>query len=138
VYENPQWVSNGRLSKELKSHSLATLQGKSKLVPYKRPHISTLKAFEDGLESWFRYPCAVRVEETKEESHLYDQLWQGYSAVMRAYGRKLTTLLGKGWRGPHGFYGRWVMEGENLGYKTRAIPTYSAKQKSVGSQDAQG
>lgn len=129
VYENPHWVSNGRLSKNLKSHSLTTLQSRSKLVPYKTRHLSILKAFEDGLDSWFRYPCALSVEETKEEGHLYAHLWRGYSAVMRAYGRKLATLLGEGWQGPHGFYGRWIIRGEHLGYKTRAAPTLRAPQQ---------
>lgn len=69
VYENPQWVSNGRLSRNLKSHSLTALQSKSELVPYKKRHISTLKAFEGGLDSWFRYPCALTVEETNPEGH---------------------------------------------------------------------
>jgi hypothetical protein len=55
VYENPQWVSNGRLSRNLKSHSLTALQSKSELVPYKKRHVSILKAFEGGLDSWFRY-----------------------------------------------------------------------------------
>lgn len=126
VYENPHWVSNGRLAKDLKSHSLTALQSKSKLIPYKKRHISVLKNFEDGLDSWFRYPCALTAEETQEQSHLYDHLWHGYSAVMRAYGRKLTTLLGKGWQGPHGFYGRWIITGEHFGYKTRAVPAYRA------------
>lgn len=123
VYENPHWVSNGRLSTNLRSHSLMTLQSRSKLAPYKTCHISILKTFEDGLDSWFRYPCALTVEASKEEGHLYDHLWRGYSAVMRAYGRKLAALLGKGWHGPHGFYGRWIISGEHLGYKTRAVPT---------------
>lgn len=128
VYENPHWVSNGRLARELRSHSLTTLQSRSKLIPYKKRHISILKAFEDGLDSWFRYPCALTIEETKEESHLYDHLWQGYSAVMRAYGRKLTMLLDEGWQGPHSFYGRWTIKGEHFGYKTRAVATYRATQ----------
>jgi hypothetical protein len=123
VYENPNWVSNGRLSKNLKSHSLTTLQSRSMLVPYKTRHISILKAFEDGLDSWFRYPCALTVEETKEEGLLYDDFWHGYLAVMRAYGRKAIMLLGKGWQGPHGFYGRWVFRGEHLGYKARTVPS---------------
>lgn len=130
VYENPHWVSNGRLSKNLRSHSLTTLQSMSNLVPYKTRHISILKAFEGGLDSWFRYPCALTVEETKGQDHLHDHLWHGYSAVMRAYGRKLTTLLGKGWQGPHGFYGRWIIRGEHLGYRTQAVPTYRATQPS--------
>ncbi len=60
VYENPQWVSNGSLSRHLKSHSLTALQSSSELVPYKRQHISILKAFEDGLDSWFRYLACCR------------------------------------------------------------------------------
>jgi hypothetical protein len=31
-------------------------------------------------------------------------------------------LLDKGWHGPHGYYGRWTMEGDILGYK-RPIKT---------------
>ena len=42
---------------------------------------------------------------------------------MRAYGRKLTMLLGKGWQGPHGFHGRWIIMGEHLSYTTRAVPS---------------
>src|ERR1700680_4206364 len=52
VYENPHWISNGRLSTNLKSHSLTALQSKSKLIPYKTRYISMLRAFEDGLGSW--------------------------------------------------------------------------------------
>jgi hypothetical protein len=64
-----------------------------------------------------------------EESRLYDHLWGGYSAVMRAYGRKLAALLGKGWQGPHGFYGRWIIRGEYFGCKKRVVPTYRATQQ---------
>src|SRR5258708_7849541 len=101
VYENPSWVSNGRLSGKLRSHSLSSLQKQSKLIPYKKRFIHVLEAFESGLDSWFRYPCALTVQDTKEEGHLFDHLWVGYGKVMRAYGKKLGTLLKKGWNGPH-------------------------------------
>lgn len=116
VYENPSWVSNGRLSGKLKSHKLTKLQQLSKHIPYRNRHIHILRAFESGLDSWFRYPCALTVQETMEEGHLHDHMWDGYSKVMRAYGKKLMTLLGKGWNGPHGWYGRWTFEGEFLGH----------------------
>ena len=32
VYENPDWVSGGRLSRNLKTHSLTKLQAKAKLA----------------------------------------------------------------------------------------------------------
>jgi len=118
VYENPHWVSGGRLSKKLQSHVLTDLQQGSKQIPYKNRHIRVLKAFESGLNSWFRYPCALTVETTLNEGRLFDHLWDDYRKVMRAYGKKLTTLLGKGWKGPEGSsFGRWILEGEYLGYR---------------------
>jgi hypothetical protein len=116
IYENPSWVSNGRLSGRLKSHKLTKLQQLSKLIPYKNRYIHILRVFESGLDSWFRYPCALTVQETMEEGHLYDHLWDGYSKVMRAYGKKLRILLGRGWNGPHGWYGCWTFQGEFLGH----------------------
>jgi hypothetical protein len=116
VYENPSWVSNGRLSGKLKSHSLTGLQKQSKFIPYKRAHIRVLEEFESGLDSWFRYPCALTIQDTKEGRHLFQDLWDGYEKLMRAYGKKLVTLLNKGWCGPHDSYGRWMVEGETLGY----------------------
>lgn len=121
VYENPHWVSNGRLSKNLKSHSLTTLQSRSNLLLYKKRSLYILRAFEEGLDSWFRYPCALTVEDTKDERQLYDHLWNGYSELMRGYGRKLTTLLGQWWQGPHGFYGRWIIGSEFLALRRQRL-----------------
>ena len=56
VYENPQWISNGKLSSQLRSHSLVLLQKKSQQIPYKNRYVSILREFEAGLESWARYP----------------------------------------------------------------------------------
>jgi len=117
VYENPTWISNGRLAKNLKTHSLTQLQKNANLVPYRRQYLEVLEAFESGLESWFRYPCALTIEETKQERNLYSFLWEGYKRVMKSYGKRLSMLLDKGWHGPHGCYGRWTMEGDILGYK---------------------
>lgn len=43
VYEHPQWISNGRLSRNFRSHSLTGLHAQSTLVPYKtRPELRWL------------------------------------------------------------------------------------------------
>lgn len=126
VYENPQWVSNGRLSGKLKTHSLIRLQKQSKLIPYKKSYINVLQEFESGLDSWFRYPCALSVERTDEERHLHEHLWDGYSKLMRAYGKKLVALLDKGWSGPHESYGRWTIQGPSLGYGESLPASYSS------------
>jgi hypothetical protein len=85
-------------------------------IPHKRTYVHVLEAFESGLDSWFRYPCALTVEESKEQGHLYHHLWDGYGKLMHAYGKKLTTLLNKGWKGPHRWSGNWTFQGEFLGY----------------------
>jgi hypothetical protein len=100
VYENPTWISNGRLAKNLKTHSLTQLQTNANLVPYRRQYLEVLEAFESGLESWFRYPCALTIEETKQERNLYSFLWEGYKRVMKSYGKQRLSLAatGRRWR----------------------------------------
>jgi hypothetical protein len=49
-------------------------------------------------------------------------VWEGYGKLMSAYGRKLVTLLNKGWNGPHDYYGRWVVQGETLGWIGNPLP----------------
>jgi len=51
VYENPQFIKNGFLTKVIKTHKLTKLVDKSTLVPYKYRSVHALKYFEDGLES---------------------------------------------------------------------------------------
>jgi hypothetical protein len=111
VYENPQWISNGRLARDLKSHSLTGLQKQSGLIPFKRRYVWVFDQFEDGLESWARYPCGLTAETSQLEGKLQDKLWAGYLRVMEAYGKRLRVLLsGKVWHGPHRFSGRWTFE----------------------------
>jgi hypothetical protein len=117
VFENPHWISNGRLSSRLKSHNLTGLQDQSKLIPRRKSSIHVLQEFESGLDSWFRYPCGLTIEKTLEELHLLDHLLDGYTKLMGAFGKKLISLLGKGWTGPHGSRGEWIIRGPSLGYE---------------------
>jgi hypothetical protein len=115
VYENPDWVANGKLSRHLKTHSLTKLQARSKLVPYKQRYGAVLQGFEAGLDSWARYPCALTLERTRQADSIAPDLWDGYVRVMRAYGMKLQGLLSRSnWTGPHGFSGRWTFKGDFL------------------------
>jgi hypothetical protein len=115
VYEDPKWVSDGYLHNEICSHKLATLSRKSTLIPYRKRDEWVLAAFEEGNESWMRYPCYRRASDLQIEPQLHDKLWGGYLRVMRGYGLKLMRLLSSGWQGTHGFAGSWQMKGEWLG-----------------------
>ncbi len=112
VYENPQWISNGRLSKQLRSHSLTELASKAHNLPYPQRGRWVLEAFEDGLESWARYPCGLTAATPGEEGILTERLWSGYLRLMRAYGRRLQGMLKRTWRGPHGFEGHFKFSGQ--------------------------
>jgi len=107
VYENPSWISNGRMSKSLKTHSLIELKSKCVNVPYKTKYNKVLRAFEEGLESWARYPCSLSSEDAFDEGVFSGDLLQKYNILMNAYIKKLKSLLVKEWRGPHGYRCSW-------------------------------
>lgn len=120
IYEHPAWISNGTLSRQLRSHSLVDLQRASSLVPFKYRLHWVLRAFEAGLESWARYPCALDDKNRTTEAVLTSTIWEGYTTLMHSYGRKLCKLLSSGlWRGPHGFEARWIFDGTYLGAEVR-------------------
>ena len=115
VYEHPQWVSNGVLARSLRSHALVALAQESSLIPWQKRGPAILSRFEQGLESWARYPCALSATETEAEQNLPPALWAGYLGLMRAYGKALMALLQQGWAGPHGVSGRFEFQGSYLG-----------------------
>lgn len=134
VYENPSWVSNGRLGGPLRSHSLTKLQGMVRDVPYKGRLVWVLREFEDGIESWSRYPCALTAQETQIEARMTKSLWVGYLRVMNAYGNRLRKMMSSGlWRGPHGVEGRWHFFGEAMaseeGMGRQGFKAFSASEK---------
>ena len=109
VYESPGWIADGRLADELCSHKLTKLAEKSALIPYRNRDQWILAAFEDGNESWMRYPCGRHADDIALQRPMHDKLWHGYRRVMRGYGRKLERLLAKGWTDPYGQTGNWTL-----------------------------
>ncbi len=111
IYENPRLIENGTLSREIRLHKLSELALKSKLIPYKDRSTNTLRYFEDGLESWARYPCSLNINETKEQELLSKKMWGNYLWLVRAYEKRFKKLIAKGWDGPHEFSGSFKIEG---------------------------
>lgn len=107
VYEHPQWVSNGRLSRHLTSHQLTELRAKSTIIPYRNRLTYVLEFFGGGIESWARYPCALSAAQSVDLPSLSLFVWHDYCKLMRAYGRKMEGLLAAGWKGPHRQGGTW-------------------------------
>ncbi|WP_316674861.1 hypothetical protein [uncultured Tolumonas sp.] len=116
VYENPEWISNGVLSKNLKSHKLTELANKSDLIPYKNKSIPILEVFQNGNESWARYPCSLNKDNTDNPLSLNIKIISDYKWLTRAYTKKLIKLLKQQWCGPHGWVGRYTFDGSFIGY----------------------
>jgi len=115
IYENPNYIENGFLSNSIKTHKLTKLAKKSHLIPYKDRSIKTLEYFEDGLESWARYPCGLNLGQTKEQELLEERMWKNYMWLMKAYKTRFKKLMAKAWQGPHDFEGSYNIEGTWLG-----------------------
>ena len=114
IYEYPNYVRNGFLSKNIQTHKLTKLASNSTFLPYQSKGSVTLKYFEEGLESWARYPCGLNWAQTKEQNILSDKLWNNYRWLMRAYESRFKKLLLKGWKGPHEFEGSFDISGSWL------------------------
>jgi hypothetical protein len=110
VCEHPAWIGGGYLHDEICNHKLVALSRKSSLIPYAQRDAWVLAKFEEGNESWMRYPCSRRASELQMEPQFHDELWDAYLRVMRGYARRLMRLFAKGWKGPHGDFGRWKMQ----------------------------
>jgi hypothetical protein len=107
VYEHPDYVANGYLSREICSHELVSLSKLSSHIPYRHRDAWVLASFEAGNESWMRYPCGRNANALQPQAQMTDKLWAAYRRVARGYGRNLKRLLKAGWTGPHGEGGRW-------------------------------
>jgi hypothetical protein len=114
VFENPAWISNGRLARQLRSHQLVQLQSQSTLIPFRRRYIWVLRSVEAGIESWARNLCGLTAEARSTPAALLAFVWDGYLRLMRAYAIRLMDLLRGGWKRPHGFNGRWTFTGSYL------------------------
>lgn len=114
VYEHPNFVQGGFLSNKIKTHKLSKLARESNLLPYRSQGNNTLKYFEDGLESWARYPCGLNWAQTKDQHLLKEKVWNSYLWLMRAYELRFKKLMRKGWKGPHKFDGSFEISGSWL------------------------
>jgi len=102
VFENPAYVANGILDRRVRTHSLTRLRSLSRRVPYKNRFAAVLAAFENGLESWARYPCGLTATSPSFELEVTPKLWKGYDSMFRLYQARLERLLTSGWRAPSG------------------------------------
>lgn len=108
VYENPNWISKGKLSKKLTTHSLTKLAERSMLLPWPKKGLVVLGAFENGLDSWARYPTALQVGHESERLILTSHLWIKYLELFQRYRKEIHKLLSKEWQGPHDFCGSYT------------------------------
>ncbi len=117
VYENPLWIKDGCLNKELKTHSLTRLRDKLRNTKSFKSNdtLLMLKSFESGLSSWARYPCGLNKRDTALVKSMTKDLWTMYVETMRKAGEEYKVILKTVWKGPHKFHGGYSIEGDWLG-----------------------
>lgn len=111
VYENPSWISGGKLAKQLKSHKITHLVNLSTRMPNSSGVQEILGAFESGLDDWARYPCGSTWEKTKSPHVLDSDQWYVFIDFFSQCGQKMMELLRERWKGPHAFEGCYTMDG---------------------------
>lgn len=114
VYENPNWISNGKLAKPLRSHRLVSLRDQSKEIPFKRRYTWVLNSLGDGIDSWARYPCGLSAGQSEDLQTVTEEFWEAYNILMLAYARKMKSLLRRRWNGPHGIVCSFSFKGETF------------------------
>ena len=111
IYENPQYIKDGKLSRQLlNGHSLSRLQKRCKRVPSPKRTLHVFETLEVGVNSWARYPCATSIERESAERTVTREFWAAYNNVFDLYSKKLEELLSKKWKGPYGEVGHVTFE----------------------------
>ena len=111
IYENPAYIENGRLSREiLNKHGLSELQQRCKKIPSPKRTLGVFKTLEVGVNSWARYPCATSANRQTDQLAVTPEFWEEYCRVFALYSERLESLLSRNWKGPHGIEGKVSFE----------------------------
>ncbi len=103
IYENPQFIEGGKLSKRLlNGHSLSKLQKDCRRIPQPKRTQRVLETLEVGVNSWARYPCSTAQERQTWERAATPAFWAEYNRVFDLYSARLEELLTKNWKGAYG------------------------------------
>jgi hypothetical protein len=110
VFENPNFVANSKLAKELKSHDLLSLAQMVSHFTLTQGEIDLVGIFSKATVSWARYPCALNFHETKSASHFTADVYETYELLFARLDKATKESLAKGWTGPFGFYGKFKFD----------------------------
>lgn len=108
VYENPDFVSNSKLARGLKSHDLCRLSKAVKNIKLYQSECKLVSVFSEAAVSWGRYPCGLSLLETRTAQSFTAEVFLAYDRLFSRLDRKARKLLEKGWVGPFGYYGRFT------------------------------
>lgn len=103
VAENPQYISNGALSREVTGgrHSLVALTEKIQGFSFSEDDIDAFQTLESSIPSWGRYPIPKRHGDIDLEVIATTEFVQRIERIFRRLGRALYMMLRDGWEGPH-------------------------------------
>lgn len=101
ISEQPSLVSNGELSKEIRSHKLTYLAGLISEMDFHEEEVNLLNIFQEAISYWGRYPSPLYSDQLTLEKVATDEFHAEYERLYDRIHRHLYQLIRNGWQGPH-------------------------------------
>lgn len=111
VFDCPELVRAGKIAKRLQSHKLANMFDEVDIGSRKAGDRELLLLFEDGIQSWARYPCALSHDRSNHPTAMSTGIWDAFSDLFGRLDLAARQRMTTGWNGPYGLYGRFTFQG---------------------------
>jgi len=103
IEENPEYISNGRLSRRVTHHRLNEIAGEISDLELSESEIELVSVLQTCLPYWGRYPIPLTTEEIKEETFASTNLHSKFEQLYYKLDLLLYDRIKNGWAGPHSF-----------------------------------
>lgn len=133
IAQNPNYISNGRLSNKVSNHKLLELSNAIHDFTLGKDEQDLLNILESCILSWGRFPIPKKIEDLEEEVPANLDIKNIFDSFYTRLDRFLYDILKEDWQGPHECflhgYIRSEMEEMSINDQNEIIDNLSAKMK---------
>jgi len=99
IAQNPMYISNGRLSRELTNHKLLNLARSINGISLTSEEQDLLNILETCIPSWGRYPIPISIDEIRTEVIITDKIKLTFKTLFIKYNNQIEEILTQEWKG---------------------------------------
>lgn len=116
IYENPNYISNGSLSKKVSHHRLSVLTEEIDSISLTDDELEVIEVLESCLPYWGRYPIPKKAHEIENEIVASSDFKSIFEFLFNRLDKHIYDSIKYGWEGPHNceFLGSIRSEYEDL------------------------